>query len=87
VPGSIIINNKTYIFKEKLKSEKDTYTFRCKIFKCLVSIKINKENLNKISDKNYKRKIEYISKKPHKCKSEDAIKKETSEKFITHEEE
>ena len=34
VPGNIIIDNKTYIFKEKLKSEKDTYTYRCKIFKC-----------------------------------------------------
>mgnify|MGYP003571360205 CR=1 FL=1 len=87
MPGSIIIDNKTYIFKEKLKSEKDTYAYRCKIFKCRVPIKINKENLNKISDKSYKGKIEYIAKKPHKCKSEDAIKKETSEKFTTHKEE
>ncbi len=44
VPGSIIINNKTYIFKVKLKSEKETYTYRCKIFKYRVPIKINKEN-------------------------------------------
>ena len=33
VPGSIILDNKTYIFKSKLKSEIDMYTYRWKNFK------------------------------------------------------
>ena len=86
VPGSIILDNKTYIFKEKLKSVNDTFTYRCKNFKCRVPIRITFDNLKKINDKNNKDKIEYISNKPHKCNSEVNLIKEDPEKCATNEE-
>ena len=39
VPGSLILDNKTYIFIEKLKSEIDIYTYRWKNFKCIIKKK------------------------------------------------
>ena len=39
VPVSKILDNKTYIFIEKLKSEIDMYTYRWKNFNCSVKKK------------------------------------------------
>lgn len=47
IPGSIQIGNKTYVFKEQLKSDKNAFTYRCKKFSCRIPITINRENLNK----------------------------------------
>ena len=45
IPGSIQIGNKTYVFKEELKSAKDTFTYRCKKFSCRIPITITRKNL------------------------------------------
>ena len=49
IPNTIQIGDKTYVFKEELKSIKNTLTYRCKKFSCRIPITINRENL-----KNYK---------------------------------
>ena len=85
VPGHIIIDNKTYIFKEKLKGDKDLFTYLCKNFKCRVPININLENLKKLSDKNNNENIDYIANKEHKCKSENNVKTIGPEKCTTEE--
>ena len=47
VPGTIQIGDKTYVFKEELKSIENTFTYRCKKFSCRIPININLENLKK----------------------------------------
>jgi hypothetical protein len=70
VPGIIKIGDYYYAFKEQLKSNKNLFTYRCRIFKCRVPIHISKDNLEKIENKNNTENIEYTLLKEHKCKVE-----------------
>lgn len=51
-----------------MKSDVNSFIYRCKKWDCKISIHINRENIAKIIDKKNKEQIKYIQKKEHKCK-------------------
>ena len=83
VPKSIVIGEYTYVFKDKLKSEPNFYTYRCQKYSCRIPININNNNLDKLQDKDNKEDIKYIIKKEHTCKKDINIITETPDKCST----
>ena len=87
VPGSIVIGDYTYTFKEQQKTDHNIFTYRCQKYSCRVPINITRDNLNKIINKNNNNNdIEYVLKKEHKCKSENEKKTESINNCDTEEE-
>ena len=48
IPGQIKIGDYTYIYKSQLKSNVDTFTYRCQKWDCRIPINITRENIKKI---------------------------------------
>ena len=86
VPGSIIIGNHTYTFKEPHKSNIDIFTYRCQKYSCRIPINITRDNINTIINKNPNENIEYTLKKEHKCKMGNTKIVESSNNCDTEEE-
>lgn len=78
VPGSIVIGEHSYTFKEQQKTDKNIFTYRCQKYSCRVPINIDRDNINKIINKNSSDNIEYIIKKEHKCKPKNEKKTKSS---------
>ena len=69
IPGILVIRQYTYIYKDKSKSDKNTFFYRCQKSNFLITIEINRENIKKIESKTQNSKINYIQKKEHKCEN------------------
>ena len=79
IPGQIQIGIYKYTYKDQSKADPNVFTYRCQKWDCKIPISINRENINKINNKNNNDTIEYIMKKEHKCKLLDNIKVEKIE--------
>ena len=51
VPGMLIIGQYTYIYKDKSKSDENTFFYRYQKSNCRIIIEINRENNKKIESK------------------------------------
>jgi len=63
IPGILIIGQYTDIYKDKSKSDENTFFYRCQKSNCRIIIVINRENIKKIESNKQNSKIKYIQKK------------------------
>ena len=59
IPGKIKIGKYEYIFKNNFKNDHELFTYRCSKTNCRITINIDKQNLEKILDKENTKQIEF----------------------------
>ena len=62
-PGILVIGQYTYIYKDKSKSDDNTFFYWCQKSNCRITFEINEinmENIKKIESKKQNSKINYI---------------------------
>ena len=65
--GNIKIENYSYVYQDQYKANKNIFLYRCQKSNCRITIEIDRENINEISEHKKNVEITFKQKKEHKC--------------------
>ena len=83
IPGTIKIGNYSYVYKDQNKAYKNIFFYRCQKSNCRITIEIDRENINKISEQKKNVEIIFKQKKEYKCEIKNQEKTEKVSNYMT----
>ena len=81
--GNIKIGNYSFVYKDQSKANKNIFFYRCQKSNCRITIEIDRENINKISEQKKNVEIFFKQKKEHKYEIKNQEKKEKVSNCMT----